>query len=208
MRDIQAMVDVEQTKENYSNRWMLTGDYAEALPRGRGTIRYCCPVCGNEFANPANAIACRDRYFDTGCLCVGDLLIIPNTWCRAYKEDDPWVAFVVPAKPDSDNYDDHAPRPMPYFVVTALHVDQNDRHKCIATVCTLAGGSLRAGCNPANGEGHFEMQRPGWYNSDASSSTYWEDRINALVTGCKPSEIIKEEAAALAAIKISTSHLL
>jgi hypothetical protein len=202
------MVDVEQTKENYSNRWMMTGEYAEALPSTRGSIRYCCPVCGNEFSNPANAVACRNRYFDTGSLCVGDLLIIPNTWCRAYKEDDPWVAFVVPANPASDDYGDHMPRPMPYFVVTAVHVDQNDSHKCVVTVCTLAGGSLRAGCNPANGEGHYEMHRPRWFNPGASKKMYWEDRITDLVTNCEPSETLKEEAAALSAIKISTTLLL
>jgi hypothetical protein len=208
MRDIQAMVDIEKIKQHHSDRPLMTGEYAAHLPLNRGAIRYCCPVCGNEFANPANALSCRDRYFDTGGLCVGDLVIIPNTWCAAYKEDDPWVAFTVPANMMREEWVDLSPRPMPYFVVTAIHVDREDKHKCLVTVSSLAGGSLRVGhILPARGEG-YEFHRPGYFYPDASKSMYWQDRITDLVNKCKPSETIKEEAASLAAIKISSSRLL
>jgi hypothetical protein len=207
MRNIINIVETEQAKENPGHEITLrTGDNVDIVPRLNGAIHYSCPVCANIFTNPGNAIACRDRYFNTGGWSVGDLVIIPGAHHWAYQEDDPWVAFVIPANPDSRDYNDFSPHPVPYFVVTALHVDPDDRHRCLVTVCTLAGGSLRAGWNPVTGAGHKAMYRPGYFDPDAS--TYWGERVEKLTKASAPSPTLESEAAELANIKISTKKPL
>jgi hypothetical protein len=169
-------------------------------------------VCGETYETASEAVACRDQPFDNADLEVGDIVVVPGKWRVWYDEDDPWVALVIPADPDSTSHFDHKPQRVPYYVVTAIHNGRSyDSHRCLVTLARFYTSpeddkrQVEAGWNPANGEGHHVILRLG---QDISDLYYYADKLGDLFYECEPSKELKREAAILAAMGISTDCLL
>jgi hypothetical protein len=200
MRDIQELL-------YHIAGGVKTGDEVETLTNQMDPILYGCPVCGNLFETEFGATECRDQPFDTGGLKVGDIVVVPGRWRSpgAQLEDD-WVAFEIPMVKGTDSHFDSVRRRVPYYVVTAVHGEPRDPHRCLVTLATLIHGHLDIGWNPATGQGHCAMFRiDGGKHCDIHST--WIDKIGDLLD-CKPSSDMLEEAARLSRIGISTRNLL
>jgi hypothetical protein len=184
---------------------LAVGDNAAHLPLNSMAIEYSCPICGETFMSEEEAKDCRDQTYDTGGLEVGDIVVVPSGYRSGIPEDDPWLAFIIPPNPNSASHFERAGYKVPYFVVTAIHTDSP--HRCVVTLCSFAGGRLRCGWNPANGDGHYAMYR--WDNDNhcAVRST-WLEKIRDLLDNCEPCDIVKREAAELASMRISATYLL
>jgi hypothetical protein len=170
-------------------------------------IKSSCPICDRTFLSEEMAKACRDQEYDTGGLEVGDIVVVPSGYNNEIPEDEPWLAFTIPPDPNSDSHFDRAGYKVPYFVVTAIHTHYSNPHRCVVTLCSLAGDRLRCGWNPANGDGHLAMFR--WDNDNhCAVNSLWLELIGELLDNCEPCDIVKREAAELAAMKISTTRLL
>jgi hypothetical protein len=200
MRDIRALVDERDD--------IQMGAKAATLGDQMSPVMYACPVCKKMYDTVDKAAACRDQPFDDGGLKVGDIVVVPVMWTRWYDEDDPWVAFTIPADMESEDHFDHHDRRVPYYVVTALHSERGREHRCLVTLCSLADGSLRAGWNPANGDGHHALYRIDGGKHCISKNSYWMDRIGEYLEGLEPPTQVVEEAARLARLGISTRNLL
>jgi len=202
MRDIREEVLVYASMDH-----LEVGDDAAHLPHSYMAIKSSCPICGETFMSEEKARACRDQKYDQGGLEVGDIVVIPSGYHNGIPEDDPWLAFIIPPNPNSDSHFDRTGYKVPYFVVTAIHTDRPNPHRCIVTLCSFAGGRLRCGWNPANGDGHYAMYR--WDNGNhcAASST-WLEEIGDFLDNCEPCDIVKREAAKLASMRISTTRLI
>jgi hypothetical protein len=71
----------------------------------------------------------------------------------------------------------------------------------------LMHGHFDAGWNPANDNGHCALYRiDGGEHCDHGSN--WIEMIKPLLDKCEPSAVMREEAARLARIGISTGFLL
>ena len=167
-------------------------------------IRFQCPICLKSYATVQEAETCRDVPTDWSGWRLGDLCIIPGTrryysTCISRPE---WLAFTLPADPASSSHFDRTETFFPWWVVTALHRDRRDRHRALITVSTLAFGKLYDGWNPADGDGHHAMYRPGVPEAEqrsAASSTWWQhpgiaERIMAAV----PPDAVLKDAVVLA----------
>ena len=182
-----------------------TGKDVETLASQMDPIMYACPVCGDLFKTKGSAEKCRDQPFDDGGLKVGDIVVVPGKWTKWY-ENDPWVAFAIPANPKSNDHFDHHEHRVPYYVVTAIHSEYRHEHRCLVTLCSLAGGRLDVGWNPANGDGHHALYCLDGRRCDVGST--WYEQIEPYMKGLKPSAQLIEEAARLARLGISTRNLL
>ena len=202
MKDIEAIVAEYLDRLNPQ---VKGGVEAETLPAYQ-PIRFACPVCDQAFDTQIGAEVCRDQPFDDGGLKIGDIVVVPGKYHNMYEEDDPWVAFQIPPDPKSHSHFDRAGYMVPYYVVTAIHSEPRDPHRCVVTLATLCDGELQTGWNPANGDGHHAMFCIDGKNCDANST--WIDVIRDLLTTCKPSEVMRKEARALAGIRLSTRNLL
>lgn len=196
----------------FNNDWWKTtryktGDEAETLPNQGAPIQYACSVCGETYPTLKEAKACRNQPYDDGGLEVGDLVAVPGV-LGVSDEKDLWVAWNIPADPTSTSHFDRAGRGVPLFVVTAKHADApRDEHRCLVTLCSLVGGHLRVGWNPANGNGHYALFRVrDGHRCDIGST--WYGVIKDSLDKCEPCARVKKEAAELAAIGISTRNLL
>lgn len=200
MRDIQAIV-AAKVKDDWR---MKIGKKAKTLANQVSPIKFACPVCGETFATKKAAKKCRDQPYDDGGLKIGDIVVVPGAYHNDYPLNDPWLAFKIPPNPKSNSHFARTGFRVPYFVVTAIH---GDEHRCLVTLATLCGGDLRLGYNPADGDGHYAMYRiDGCKHCDASST--WIEDIRDLLEDCKPSAQMREEAARLARVGISTGDLL
>jgi hypothetical protein len=184
------------------------GAETETLPSPIDSILFACPVCGETFISMGQAEECQEQSFDTGGLRVGDIVVVPNAYHNDYALDDPWLAFEIPPDPKAESHlFSRAGYRVPYYVVTAIHAERHNKHRCVVTLATLAGGALHVGWNPANGDGHYAMFRiDGDQHCDLDS--YWLEEIGHLLAECDPPESMLNEARALALIGISTRNLL
>jgi len=196
----------EMVQIQADNGSLEVGCDAYELPQYRA-IEYSCPVCDKTYLNEEEAIECRDQQYDTGGLEIGDIVVVPNSYHNWIPKNDPWLAFRIPPNPNSDSHFDRAGYRVPYFVVTAVHPERDEPHHCAVTLCSLAGGWLRSGWNPANGAGHHAMYR---WDSDkhCAMNSNWLEDIRELLDNCEPCDIVKREAAELASMRISTTRLL
>lgn len=200
VRDIQAIVAAKM-KDDWQ---MEIGEKAKTLANQVSSIKFACPVCSKIFATEKAARKCRDQLYDDGGLKIGDIVVVPGAYYHYHNcsLNDPWLAFKVPP-----NFGDYTGYRVPYYVVTALHGDETDKHRCLVTLATLCGGELQVGWNPANGDGHLAMYRiDGGKHCDANST--WLEKIQELLETCEPSTQMQEEAARLARLGISTVNLL
>ena len=181
------------------------GIEAETLPIYQ-PIRFACPVCSEVYDTQLAAEVCRDQPFEDGGLRLGDIVVVPGKYCNGFEEDDPWLAFQIPPDPNSDSHFARAGYMVPYYVVTAIHPEPRDPHRCVVTLATLCGGELEAGWNPSTGEDHHAMFRIDGKRCDVGSS--WIDFIGDLLRECDPSEDMRDEARALAGMRLSSGSLL
>jgi hypothetical protein len=183
------------------------GDDVAHLPHSYMAIKSSCPICGETFMSEGEARDCRDQKYDTGGLKVGDIVVVPSGYHNGIPDDDPWLAFTIPRNPASSSHSDRTGRKVPYFVVTAIHTERLNPHRCVVTLCSFAGGRLRCGWNPANGDGHYAMYR--WDNDNHCTATSTRlEEIGDFLDNCEPCDIVKREAAELASMRISTTILL
>ncbi len=169
-------------------------------------VKFACPVCNKVYVSHADAEDCRDQSYEDGGLKVGDIMVVPGKWRNDYSLDDPWLAFEIPPDLESRSHFDHSGYRVPYYVVTAIHKEWRNKHRCVVTLATLCGGNLHVGFNPADGNGHYAMFRIDGHRCDIGST--WIDTIKDLLATCDPPESVRKEAAGLAAIGISTRNLL
>lgn len=192
MRDIQAMLT--ETVWN-----MKIGDEAETLPAQDNPIRYSCPVCNETYCTTEEAEECRDQPFDDGGLKISDIVVVPgaHNYHNFRPKGDPWFAFQIRG----------ISRYIPFFVVTAIHTDR-EKHRCVVTLATILHGVVYAGWNPANGDGHHEVfKMDGSPRNNIGKNDYWVEQMPDLTKVVVP-EQVKEEAAALASLGISTGTLI
>jgi hypothetical protein len=192
MRDIQAMMATTE--------WgMQIGDEAATLPNQDSPIGYSCPVCGEVYSTVEEAEECRDQPFDDGSLKIGDIAVVPgaHSYYYLHSEGNPWLAF---QPGDCSRY-------TPFFVVTAIHTDR-EKHRCIVTLATILSDRVYAGWTPANGDGHCEVFKlDGSPRNNIGHNDYWIERMPDLTKVVVP-EQVKEEAAAMANLGISTRTLI
>lgn len=170
-------------------------------------IMFACPVCGERYATREEAEECRDQPFDDSGMKVGDIVAVPGAWHSHGDCMDHWVAFTIPADPNSPDHFDRVPQHIPYFVVTCVHAQDRDPHRCLVTLASLRGGDLTVGWNPANGHGHYAMFRTDSDKHCDLGST-WKEMIQEYLPGCMPWQKLKEEAAELADLGIRSTNLL
>jgi hypothetical protein len=186
---------------------VVSGIETETIADHYRPIRFACPVCATTYDTQLAAEVCRDRPFDDGGLKIGDIVVVPSKFHNMYEEDDPWVAFQIPPDPKSESHFDQTGYMVPYYVVTAIHSEWRDPHRCVVTLATLCDGELHTGWNPATGDGHCAMFRiDGGEHCDDGSN--WIDVVRDFLTTCNPSGTLREEARALAGIRLSTRNLL
>ncbi len=190
MRNIEALVD------QYNGKFLAN----ETLPDQTAPLGYSCPVCCEVYHTAREAVECRDQPYDNGGLEVGDIVVLPGVYQNSIDINDPWLAFTTPKKPGT-----HTGYRVPFFVVTAIHAERREKHRCVVTLASLYDGRLRIGWNPANGEGHYEIFK---LTGERKLNDYWMDRVGRLFNQCTVSEQVKEEAAVLAAMGLSTENLI
>ncbi len=164
-------------------------------------IRYQCPICEQGYDSMAQALACRDQPMDWSGWQVGDVCLIPSMRWAKNIMNQAWVAFIQPADPDSLSHFDHVDTHHLWWVVVDLGRDRDDPHRALVTVATEAFGKIYSGWNPANGERHYAMYRPGVPGAEqraAGGSSWWRD-IGDQILAARPSEYILERAAKLKA---------
>ncbi len=187
--------------------YVETGVKVETLAAHYQPIQFACPVCGEIYDTQLAAEVCRDTPYDNGGLKIGDIVAVPGAFNNDYPLDDPWLAFEIPPDPTSRSHFARDGYRVPYYVVTSIYGERQNKHRCIVTLATLCGGYLGVGWNPANGDGHYSMFRiDGGKHCDAGST--WIESIRDLLVTCDPSASMRKEAAGLATIGISTRHLL
>jgi predicted RNA-binding Zn-ribbon protein involved in translation (DUF1610 family) len=187
-----------------------TGDNVATLPNGNDPVEFSCPICGEVYDTHEAANRCRTRPYDTGDLRVGDIVVVPSAYHKAYvKPNTPWWAFTIPADPSSNSHFDRVPQQIPYYVVTAIHFDPNRPHRAIVTLARVSLDEnvpfLQFGWNAPNGTHH------GMYRVRDKKSIYcdyWVNKHRELFDNCEPCAILQSEAAELAALGISTTSLL
>jgi hypothetical protein len=204
MRDIKALIDQRNSEYNIA----LIDDEYGTLPDQFMPVMYACPVCGDLYGTVEEAAECRDQPYDDGGLKVGDIVVIPGAWDNGIAPGDPWFAFAIPEDNTSNSHFDRAGYWVPFFVVTAVHVEPKRQHRCIVTVASIYGDRLKVGWNPANGEGHHEIFKLNGERNQGDKNDYWVDKMGMLLTQCIVPKQVKEEAAALAAMGLSTRCLL
>lgn len=207
--DIQALISDKIRDNKYHH--LSFGDKAAKLPSGDTAVLFACPVCGETYKTHAEANHCRTQPYDTAGMKIGDIVVVPGMYHNVYvTPGDPWCAFVVPADPTSDSHFNYTDSNVPYFVVTAVHPQLDNPHRCLVTLVSVASDGddrfLRIGWNPANGIGHYSMYRV--RDKKRIRDPRWEADLQSLLDNCEPCAILKEEAAELAAIGISTRNLL
>jgi hypothetical protein len=196
---------IDMTVDKYSS--VLIDDEYGTLPDQYTPVMFACPVCGDMYGTIEEATECREQPYDDGGLQVGDIVIIPGARSNQGASDDPWLAFAIPGDSRSECHFDRAGYMVSFFVVTAVHVDSRREHRCIVTVASLYGDSLRIGWNPANGDGHHEIFKLNGEQNQKGHNDYWVSRMPDL-TKCVVPEQVKEEAAFLASMGLSTRNLL
>jgi len=203
------MRDVGDLVAEYRDRLdpqVKSGVDTETIATHFQPLGFACPVCSAIYDTAGKAKNCRDQPFDNGGLKIGDIVVVPAKYHNMYEEDDPWLAFPIPPDPRSHSHFDRAGYMVPYYVVTAIHSEWRDPHRCVVTLATLCGGELQTGWNPATGRGHCAMYRIDGHRCDIGSN--WFDVIQDLLEMCNPSEDMRDEARALAGIGLSTRNLL
>jgi hypothetical protein len=201
MRNILPLVEARK------QTGVQTGKDAATLANQMAPIKLACPVCEKVYDTEAEAIECRDQPYDDGGLTVGTIVVLPSKWTTWYNPTDPWVAFTVPADPSNESHFRHDSQFVPYYVVTAIHGEERDPHRCIVTLSSLVSGVLSVGWNSATGEGHYAM-----YRLDGGKHCRpwpaWRTEIGPYLEGLQPPDQVVEEAARLARLGISTWNLI
>lgn len=189
-----------------------------ADPNNPVPILYGCPVCGKQYETMVEAIECRDQPQGDSPE-IGDIVVVPGAFrCWGMNPSDPWVAFIRPPNPESSDHFEHPGQAIPYFVVTAKHGDRDNLHRTLVTLSrvfmdTANEWSIESGWNPGNGDGHHDMwnvTQQRWHNEthDGGHNDYWSKKFQDQLDKCVPCAILQEEAAALAALGISSDHLM
>lgn len=139
-------------------------------------ILYTCPICRESYETIEQAMACMEQpVVDCGWK-PGEFLLIPQ--CAKYFEpvDHAWIAFTEPAWPKASSHFDHKPKWHVWYQVLGLTRDKRDPHRVLVVVAT--GGTdqrtnYEGGWNPADGDGHYGLYRPGDVNGmTAKNTTY------------------------------------
>ena len=140
-------------------------------------ILYTCPICRESYPTVKEAEACRDVPVDYCGWKIGELLLIPQEaaypWWAAENKGKikPWVAFEEPAWPKSRSHFDHQPKTHLWFVVVALRGSNREPHRPTITVYS----PYKWGWNPANGDGHCGLYRPGKPDGSTAQSCCFHD---------------------------------
>ncbi len=205
MRDIQAFIN--QVNREYKNIWV--GDEADTLADQDRPIGFSCPVCNEVYPTREEAEECRDQPYDNAGLKIGDIVVVPGAHHGRFDPDDPWIAFSIPGNAESENHFDQTGYKVPFYVVTAIHDAFKHCHRCLVTLASLCGNCLQIGWNPADGDGHYALYRlDGKRHCVVGKNTYWLDQIDSLLNECIIPDQVREEAAVLATLGISTRNLL
>jgi hypothetical protein len=170
-----------------------------------------CSVCGSSYPTVEKMLDCVNRPVEKGRFVVGDLVIVGGMWlgeAHDISDDDPWLAFVVPAKPKSKDHLDRIAHNYPWYVVTSL---QQERHKEVASLISLMGqGSY--GWNPTVEDSHHPMWKEGEVLGTALEGTGWSAEYYQEELGGAtirpPSARLRSEAKALADKGFVTLNLL
>lgn len=217
---IQGHIDEwNKRAKGYGSLRLRSGNDVEVLPERHITpLKYACPICEKLYDTEYQAMRCRDtRYNDAG-LVLGDILIIPGecAYEPPAKGQEHWCAFTIESSPGSSSHFEHNKQWFPYYVVTAIHTEQRDRHRCVVTVMSLFGDELSGGWNPANGDGHEAMFHPGRSKAMQRSgaySTWWTSKRHGKTMGsrfisAKPGTKLLKDAQDMSGVGISSHSLL
>lgn len=214
----QINAQAERTKSfGHGTQWR-TGENVDALTENGIPINFACPICNELYDTEIEAMACRDEPYDDAGFVVGDIVIIPSV--NSYQPPDEayrhWCAFVIEESPRAKSHFNHNKQWFPYYVVTAIHPHDRDRHRCVATVMTMFHGKLCGGWNPANGDGHYSLFHPGRRKTQQPIKNdwyYWNLRRHGKTFGNRIASAqlcvkLVREARELAEVGISTQNLL
>ncbi len=202
---------VELVKKVESGHYGIKlGDAAPKFATPEIPILFTCPGCRVTYDTQEQAENCRDQPYDIAGWSVGDLVLIPGKRLYHKAARPEWIAFRQPADPESLSHFNHRDTYHPWWVITHIGPQDRNPHRPVATVCSLAKGQLYPGWNPANGDGHHAMYRPGVPEMEqrAAGESCWWERVGNLIFGANPPEVVIQEAEQLAAIGISTGTLL
>jgi len=216
----QINVQAERTKGcGYGYRWR-TGENVDALPKDTMTmpIKYACPICNELYDTEIEAMACRDEPYDDAGFIIGDIVIIPglNLYQPPNEDYKHWCAFEIEGSPGARSHFDHNKQWFPYYVITAIHPHDRDRHRCVVTVMTMFHGELCGGWNPANGNGHYSLYYPGRTRREQPKENNWYrwnlrrhgKTFGNRIASAKIKAKLLIDARELARIGISTENLL
>ncbi len=218
--NIQARIDEwNERAKGYGSLRLRSGDDVEVLPERHITpIKYACPVCEKLYDTEYQAMCCRDTPYDDAGLVLEDILIIPGecSYGPPAEGQEHWCAFTIESSPGSSSHFDHKKQWFPYYVVTAIHPERHDRHRCVVTVMSLFDGELVGGWNPADGHGHEAMFHPGRskvMQRSGAYSTWWQSKRHGQTMGhrfisAEPCAKLLEEAQKMSRIGISSHSLL
>lgn len=101
-------------------------------------ILYTCPICKKSYNTPQEAQNCLDQPFETKGWKVGDWVLCPSIW-HGWIEDERWLAFVVPANPNSTDHFDRLIHYHAWYVITAItNYKGYDEHRACIHLTTGA----------------------------------------------------------------------
>lgn len=216
LHDMLLKWNLEASKLEYP--MLRFGDKAARLPEGLTPLQYACPVCKELYASEIEAMQCREQIYDEAGLLEGDIMVIPGSqfYQPPAKGFEYWCAFSIEGDPNADSHFDHNRQWFPYYVVTTIHPEPRNPHRCVVTVLTMFKGEFHGGWNPANGQGHNAMFHPHAGRSKQHSdidSTWWTMERDGIPMGdriicAEPSDKLREQAQDLAKLRISTRNLL
>lgn len=216
--NIQKMIDRQNERAGTCAKLQYGKDVDELPERFLVGIRYACPTCEKMYDTEHEAMQCRDQLYDTAGLNVGDVVVIPNSnfYTPPAEGYEHWCAFHIPGSPGARSHFDHDGQWFPYYIVSAIHPEERDPHRCVVTVVTLFSGEVYGGWNPADGDGHHSMFHPGHKRAEQHSdtgSTWWESKrhgktFGSRIVAAEPSSALLTDAKEIASVGISTEKLL
>ena len=203
---------VELVKKEMESKYrsIKLGDASPKFVTPEVPILFTCPVCNTSYDTPEEAENCRDRPYDIAGWSVGDLVLIPGKWLYQKASRPEWIAFTQPADSESPSHFNHRDTYHPWWVITHIGPEDRHPHRPVVTVCSLAEGRLHHGWNPANGDGHHAIYRPGVPEIEqhaVGGSCWWKWAGNWILTA-NPPKVVVQEAEQLAAMGIYSSLLL
>ncbi len=208
MLDTDIVELVKKEMEEYGR--IKLGDACPKFATPAAPILFTCPVCNTSYDTQEEAESCRDQPYDIAGWSVGDLVLIPGKQVYQKATRPEWIAFTHPADPESPSHLDHHDTYHPWWVITHIGPQPRDPHRAVVTVCSLANGDLYDGWNPANGDGHHAMYRPGAPEREqhAVGGSCWWKWVGNWILDANPPKVVVQEAEQLATMGICSTILL